>query len=168
MFSKVLTKLIDEAIFPAMALVSAKVIGTIFAVRYFNVAVSDTSSFLSLYISDKANFILVNSYSNLFMYLVVFAGALVFLVRSRWFHDTHITPPFAAKIFSLRLGNFIKTSLEVFSEGTIWLSYSYLMTLILAVQVYFGIVFPYILGLSVVLSLFLTLIFVSDVDREMV
>lgn len=167
MFSRILTKLIDEAVLPALALVAAKILGTILVIKYFNIPVESTSTFFKVYISSKESFLLVNSYSTLFMYLVVAAGALLFFVRSRWFHDTHITPSFAVKIFSFRLGNFIKTSMDVYSEGTIWLSYSYLMTFVLGAELFFGMVYSWVFMLSFALSIILTLIFVSDVEKEL-
>lgn len=166
MFSRILTKLIDEAIVPAVALVAARVLGVIFVTSYFGIPLANESSFLTLYFSNKVDFLKVNSYSTLFMYFVVFLGGVAFLVKSRYFHDTHISPPFAAKVFSSNLGNFIQTSFDIYSEGSIWLLYSFLMTLVLGVELYFRIVYPWVFILSLALSILLTLIFVSDVERE--
>ncbi|OGC50911.1 hypothetical protein A2716_02655 [candidate division WWE3 bacterium RIFCSPHIGHO2_01_FULL_40_23] len=167
MFSKILIKLIDEAIVPAVLLVSARVLGSIFVIKYTGIQFEEKSTFLTLYFSNHTDFLTVNSYSSLIMYGVVFAGGLFFLLKSRIFHDSHVTPVVAAKMFSLKLGNFIQSSFDVYSEGTIWLSYSYLMTIILSVQYYFKLVYGWVFVLSLALSVLLTLILVSDVEREL-
>ena len=167
MFSRTLVKLIDEAIVPAVVLVAAKVVGTLFVASYFGIPATSESTFFSLYFSNREDFLLVNSYSNLLMCLAIALGGLFFLVRSRFFHDSHITPTFAAKIFSLRIGNMVKTSFDVYSQGTIWLSYSYLLTILTATQMYFNLVFTSVFIVSLVLSVLLTLVLVSDIDREL-
>lgn len=166
MFSRILTKLIDEAIVPAVLLIAAKLIGVVFAVKYFDINISPGSSFLNLYFTSQNDFIKVNSYSALFMCLVVGFGAFVFLVKSRYFHDTHVSPTSAARLFHFGVGKFIQTSFDIYSEGTVWLSYSFLMTALLLSELYFGMIYSWVFLISLTVAVFLLLILISDVERE--
>ncbi len=167
MFSRILIKLIDEAILPAVMLVAARILGVLFVAGYFEIPFSSGKSFFTLYFSKPSDFLIVNSYSILFMYLVIFLGGLFFLVKSKYLHDSHVHPSFAAKLFSMKLGSFIQTSFDIYSQGTIWLSYSYLMTLMLGVEAYYKMVFLWVFLASFILSILLTLIFVFDVEKEL-
>ncbi|MBI4091489.1 hypothetical protein HY419_01910, partial [candidate division WWE3 bacterium] len=168
MFSRILIKLIDEAVLPAVLLVAARIIGVIAVAKYYDIPIENGKGVLPFYFSDPRDFVVVNSYATLFMFAVIFAGGVFFLLKSRVLHDSHISPHTAAKVFSLNLGSFVKTSFDLYSEGAIWLSYSYLLTLVMGLQVYFGIVYSWLFLLSLCLSVLLTLVFVSDVEREIV
>lgn len=168
MFSRILVKLIDEAILPAVLLVAARILGVLFVVGYYEIPFNSGNSFFTLYFSNSSDFLIVNSYSILFMYLVIFLGGLFFLIKSTYLHDSHVRPSFAAKLFSMKLGNFIQTSFDIYSQGTIWLSYSYLMTLMLGVEAYYKMVFPWVFVASFALSVLLTLVFVFDVEKELI
>jgi hypothetical protein len=166
MFSRILTKLIDEAILPAVLLLATKVASTVLLVRYYNIPLAEGTNYFTVYFSNQADFIKVNSYSTMAMAVVIFLGSLAFLFKSRLLHDTHISPANATKVAGLGLNGFIKTSLDVYSEGSIWLSYSLLLSLLLGIQVYYQIVYPITFAVSMSCSIFLTLILLSDVERE--
>lgn len=166
MFSRILIRLIDEAILPAVLLIAAKVLGVVLSAKYFGISLGVGSSPISFYFSTQSDFIIVNSFSFLAMCIVVFAGGLVFLLRSRVFHDTHITPQNTATLFSLKLGHFIRTSFDVYSEGTIWVSYSYLMLAVTGIELYFGLLVPWVFAISLANCVFLTLLMISDVEKE--
>ncbi len=166
MFSRILTKLIDEAILPAVTLLATKVVSTILLIKYLEIPLADGTNYFSVYFSNQADFVKVNSYSTISMAVVIFLGALLFLVKSRFFHETHITPANATKVAGMGLNRFIKTSMDVYSEGSIWLMFSLLLSLILGIQVYYQIVYPLSFAISMSGSIFLVLILVSDVERE--
>ncbi|MEK7595296.1 MAG: hypothetical protein AAB443_01720 [Patescibacteria group bacterium] len=166
MFSRILTKLIDEAILPAVLLIGAKVIGVLAVAKYYSIEVSPNSTFFSLYFSRVEDFLQVNSYSVALMLGVIFIGGFFFLIKSRLFHDTHIKPVHSQRLFSLGLSHFISTSFDIYSQGTIWLSYAFLLTVVCGMELFFGMLYPWVFIASLAITFFLTLILVSDVERE--
>lgn len=165
MFSRILVKLVDEAILPAVVLLAVRVGSVVLFGNYFGFGVSVTRA--GFVYDNATGFLTVNSYSTLAMMVVVAVGLLYVLIKSYVFHDTHVAPSIAAKLFSLRLSTFIQTSFDVYSQGAIWLSYSYLMTLAAAVMWYFGLVFNWVFYVGLVLSLLGTYFLVMDVEKEL-
>ena len=164
MFSKILIKLVDEAIVPAVVLVVARVGSVVFFGKYFNLPV--TFSPAGFVYANEHGFLIVNSYSTLVMICIIGIGLLYVLLKSYIFHDSHIHPSFTAKLFSLRLSSFIQASFDVYSQGVIWLAYSYLLLIASAAMAYFGLLFPWVLVVSLVITLLSTYLFIVDVERE--
>lgn len=164
MFSRILTKLVDEAIVPAIILLVARVVSVVFFGRYFNLHVSiGTAGFVY---ADAEGFLIVNSYSTLTMVCVIAVGLLYVLIKSYIFHDSHIRPSLTAKLFTLRLSSFIQASFDVYSQGVIWLSYSYLLLLASGVMLYFGLVYAWIFYVSLILTVISTYLLIIDVEKE--
>lgn len=165
MFSKILVKLVDEAIIPAVFLVITRVLSIILISRHFGLDYTlDSSGFVY---SNPGDFTFVNSYSTLVMICVISVGLLYVLVKSFHFHDTHITPSFTVKLFSLKLSSFIQTSFDIYSQGAVWLSYSYLLMLISGLMTHFEILYPWVFWVSVVLTILCTYFFIFDVEKEL-
>jgi hypothetical protein len=70
-------------------------------------------------------------------------------------------------LFRLRLSSFIQTSFDVYSQGAIWLSYSYLLLLVSGVMFYFGIVYGWVFYVSIVLTIITTYLLIVDVEKEL-
>ncbi|MBU0650179.1 hypothetical protein KJ605_03045, partial [Patescibacteria group bacterium] len=67
MFSKLLIKLIDEAIVPAIFLITVRIVSLVFISRSFGIAITlGESGFMY---DSQADYMLVNSYSMLYMVL---------------------------------------------------------------------------------------------------
>ena len=164
MFSRILAKLVDEAILPAVVLVVVRVLSVLFFGNYFGFDV--TLSRAGFIYGNSESFLVVNSYSTLAMICVIAVGLLYVLIKSYIFHDTHVHPRIAARLFSLKLSSFIQASFDVYSQGAIWLSYSYLMTLTAGVMWYFGIIYSWIFYVGLVLSLLGTYFLILDVEKE--
>ncbi len=164
MFSRILTKLVDEAILPAIVLLVTRVVSVLFIGNHFGYNVTLNSSG---FVYDGAEgFLVVNSYSTLAMLIVVAVGLFYVLVKSYIFHDSHIHPRVTARMFSLRLSSFIQTSFDVYSQGAIWLSYSYLMLLASGAMWYMGIVYDWVFYVGLVLTIIGTYLLILDVERE--
>lgn len=164
MFSRILIKLVDEAIIPAVVLLAVKVLSIFFFSKKFSVPIQiDVTGFV--YPSSQ-DFILINSYSTLAMICVITVGLLYVILKSNIFHETHIHPSLTAKLFSLKLSSFIQTSFDIYSQGTIWLSYSYLLLLSSGVMAFFDLIYSWIFYVACVLSLISTYVLVLDVERE--
>ena len=108
MISRTLVKLIDQAISPAILLVSARIISVILVSYFLGITVTIDSSGFAFPTTE--DYIQVNSYSTLLMIVVLSIGLFYILLKAWVFHDTHISPQLTAKIFTLRLSSFIQSS----------------------------------------------------------
>jgi len=164
MFSRILTKLVDEAIVPAIILLVVRVLSVVVLGRYFNLPVTIGPAG---FVYDSAEgFLIVNSYSTLAMICVIAIGLMYVLIKSYLFHDTHVHPRTTAKLFRLKLSSFIQASFDVYSQGVIWLSYSYLLLLASGVMLYFGIVYSWVFYVSLILTIISTYLLIIDVEKE--
>ena len=94
-------------------------------------------------------------------------GLMYVLIKSYVFHDTHIRPSTTAKLFRLRLSTFIQASFDVYSQGVVWLSYSYLLLMASGVMLYFGIVYSWVFYVSLILTVISTYLLLLDVEKEL-
>lgn len=165
MFSKILIKLIDQAIVPAVFLLAVKIISTILVGKYLNI--DYTFGPTGFVYGSVQDYVLVNSYSTFAMVAALAVGLFYVLLKSLVFHDTHITPRLTAKLFSLRLSNFMQSSFDLYSQGAIWMSYSYLLLVISAIMAAFEMILPWVFYSSLVLTVISTILFILDVENEM-
>lgn len=167
MVSKTLLKLIDEAIVPALLIVGTK-LGSVFILSGI---LNITWDFKTLSITSavsEADFIALNSYSNLIMFLCITIGLLWVVVKSHILHDTHITPTLAAKLVSLKLESFISTTAHIYHQALIWWLYTVLITFLISLQTYYGLVYSWVTYVSVVAAISSTWLIVLDIERESV
>lgn len=164
MFSKILIKLIDEAVTPALTLVAVRILSIFFFSNYFNIEF--TIGPTGFVFRNSAQYQVVNSYSMLSLVLVLGLGLGYVLLKAYLFHDTHISPGDTAKLYSLKLTSFIQSSFDLYSQGAIWLSYSFLMTFTLVVMVLFQTVYLWVLIVGIIVSVATAVFFVLDVERE--
>ena len=165
MFSRILIKLIDKAILPAILLLTARVVSLVALSHYFSINYKITTSgieFMSL-----ADYTQINSYSLLTMVIAIMLGISWILIKSFVFHESHIHPKTTAKLFTLQVPSFIQSSFDLYSQASVWLSYSYLLLIISAVMTFYGIVYSWVLSVSLILTLISTVLFVIDIENEM-
>lgn len=164
MFSKLLIKLIDEALVPAIFLIAVRVVSLVFVSRFFGIEVSlGPKGFI--YHTAEA-YMMVNSYSLLFMVCAVCAGLLHIALKSVIFHDTHISPPLAAKLYSAKIQHLIQDSFHLYSQGLVWMSFLYFLTFGSWVMSIFSMVYSWVVYLAFALSVLFTYVFIVDVERE--
>ncbi len=164
MFSKILIKLIDQAIVPAILLLAVRFVSVTLVAKYYKIPIDITAAGFNLPAESYAR---VNSYSILIMILVLTVGLLYILFKSFVLHDSHISPSLTAKVFSLRLSAFIQNSFDLYSQGAIWLSYSYLLMLVTGLMALFNLTYVWIFVTSLVLTIFSTIMFVLDIENEL-
>src|SRR3989344_1561447 len=97
MIAKNITKLIDEAIIPAMVLILAKMLGLFAAIYFLNLQFEiKNQSFFSILPSLSFNnfqdYVKAENYSNLAMFAGATIGAALVLVKAHFFHLSHIHP----------------------------------------------------------------------------
>lgn len=165
MFSKILIKLIDQAILPAILLLVARIASLLFFARVFSADYTVTNTGFTFY--DTQAYVTVNSYSLLVMQAILAFGIFYVLIKSFVFHDSHIKPRLTAKLFSLNMSSFIQTSFDLYSQGAVWLSYVYLMFLVSTFLAFFSLVHSWVFFVSFVIAILSTVALVFDIEDEM-
>src|SRR3972149_8664380 len=112
MFSRILVKLIDEAIVPATALFAAKIVSSVFLARYYNI--DFTVGRGGFVYQNHVDYLFINSYSTAVVIAVIGLGLLYNLTKAHLFHETHIDPKTAARLYSFRISRFIQTSFDLY------------------------------------------------------
>ena len=164
MFSRILVKLVDQAILPAVLLVATRVVSVVLISKHIGIILNigvDGFTF-----ETRGDYVLVNSYSILAMTLILTLGLVYILFKAYVFHDTHIKPHHTAKLFTLELSSVIQSSYEIYTQGTIWLSYVYLLTLVSGTMSVYKLVFGWVFYFSLVLALISTVLLILDIEHE--
>jgi hypothetical protein len=164
MFSRILVKLIDQAIVPALLLLAARVISVIVIGKKLGFDFNLNATGFSF--ADFSNYVTVNSYSTLVMIVILALGMIFVLAKSYFFHESHVTPGLSAKLFSFNLPSVIQSSFEIYSQGTIWLAYSYLLLIVCGIMTFFAFVFTWVFYISAVVTIILTVLLIIDIEHE--
>ena len=164
MISKTLIKLIDQAIVPAILLLTVRLSSIVLISYYKGLTFTfDSSGFV---FPTQDDYIFVNSYSALTMLVVLAVGLVYILIKAFLFHESHITPHLTIKLFQMRLVSFIQNSFELYSQGVIWLSYLFLLVGAIGVLAFTGLVYKWVFYSGLILGLISTAILVIDVENE--
>lgn len=166
--SKILIKLIDEAILPAVLIVTVKIISAILIVAYLQISFSLTflNGLPKLSLASPQNILLINNLSNLFLLCFLTLVISVILLRAHFLHNTHISPKLTIKILTLNMSSLITNSFNVFTQSFVWLAFLWLTTFTILSSVVFGETGFLIATLSLLISLLLSLALVLDLERE--
>jgi len=164
MFSKLLLKLIDQAIIPAVLLVSTRIISIILVSKQSSINFVLNSNGFAFY--SAADYLAINTMSTFFMTVALSLGIGYVILKSMVFHDSHIKPHLSAKLFSFKLHRLIQSSYDLYTQGTIWLSYMYLLTLASGVMLLFEMIRGWAFYISLAMTLLYTLLFILDIEAE--
>lgn len=165
MLSKILIKLIDRAIVPAILLLATRIVSITLICRYLDLPVKISKS--GFVFESFADFVKVNSYSTLVMTTVLIAGISYILIKSLAFHNSHVKPALSAKIFSFKAHHLIQGSFHLYSEAVIWLSYAYLLLLFTGVMVTSKLLYNWVFYITAGVTLVSTVLFMFDVEEEL-
>lgn len=165
MFSKILLKLIEESIVPAFAFLVIKVLTTLYLGTSLGYNVSIYNIF-SLEVT-KEHYSVINSNILIIFTIFCFLGVLYTIIKSLYFHKSHINPNVTLGLYNLRVNFLIQDSFHLYSQSLIWLIYLY-MTLFISMILYFlGLVNGYVLLLSTILTPLSTYFFILDLENEL-
>lgn len=164
MVSKVLTKLIDKAIVPAILLLATRIVSIVLVSKYLKLSFNISSS--GFVFESSADYIKVNSYSALVMVGMLIIGLLYILIKSLVFHDSHIKPNVTSKLFSLNVHSLIQGSFDLYTQGAIWLSYSYLLLIVNGIMTLSKLMYPQVFFITLGSTVLTTVLFVFDVEEE--
>jgi hypothetical protein len=164
MLSKVLIKLIDRAIVPAILLLATRVVSIVLICRYLGLPVKISKS--GFVFESFTDFVKVNSYSTLVMTIILVIGLFYILIKSLVFHDSHIKPALSAKVFSLKVQHVIQNSFHLYSEAAIWLSYAYLLLIFSVIMLVSKLLYNWVFYVTLGVTLIATILFIIDVEEE--
>lgn len=164
MFSKILLKLVDESIVPAIFLLVTRLVSVVLVAKYFSIPFEVGASGFIFHTAQE--YVIINTYSTFYMMVALAVGLLYVLSKSLLFHETHIRPHLSAKLFSVRLHGLIQSTFDLYTQGSIWLSYCYLMLIVSGFMSLFKLVLPWVFYVSTALCVVTTLLFVLDVEEE--
>ncbi len=162
--SKLLVKLVDRAILPAIFLFASKVVGTFFVASY--IGVDSFNGLVAFNGLTASQYIFVNSYSTIFVFISILVGMCYLLFKAHVTHETHISPYISARIASMRLNNMVQTSFDLFSEAGVWLMYCWLLTLVSMTQVALGAMYLWVPVVAFIFSVISSILVIVDVERE--
>jgi len=165
MFSKLLLKLIEESITPAFAFVVFKVLITIYLGNSLGYNVSIYNVF-SLEVSKDA-YSLINSYLLVVFGLFCFLGILYSIIKSLYFHRSHIHPNMTLNLYNLRATFLIQDSFHLYSQSLIWLIYLYISLFLSMILYFLGLTNGYVLMMMSFLTPISTYFFILDLENEM-
>jgi len=167
MVSKILLRLIDEAIVPAILVISVKILGMFAVTKIFGYTWSlDLTSFFGLKFESHEALLAVNSYSNLLVLIVLAAGLLWIIIRAVHFHETHISPRLALRLFSWDLSHLVVSSVDVYHQAVVWLSYLWLFVVLGIVHAATGMAYGWTAAIGFTIAAFFTWLVISDLERE--
>jgi len=162
MLSKTLLKLIDEAILPAIVVISGKIIGVAVVTKHLKEPFT-----LALANIPHPTATIINTYSNLFSFGAITLGLTIILGKAYFLHSSHIHPKIAIKLHNRNLTSVIETTYELFHKSIVWISYQWLLTLLFVLQAYWEVTnWGFALACLLVTIIFSSL-FIIDVDREL-
>lgn len=169
--TKSLIKLIDAALIPAATMICGKVAGLWLTNIIYKLdwgIVTDPNNFFSVKIvyATLAQQITATSYSNLIMFLFVFIGFMLILMRALFFHSSHVTPKMIAKLATNNLLNLITNSFEIYYQSSVWLIMLWLSLFALFTNVLLGNALPWTGILTLMCTIFATTLMLRDVAKE--
>lgn len=165
MYSKILTKLLSESVTPFLGFLFIKILVTIFTARSlgFN---TDLYNVFTLSVNTK-DYITINS-NVLFGFIIFsFLGLAYTLLKSIYFHNSHIEPKVSISVLNFRVGFLIQDSFHLFSQSFIWLFFNYISLFLTLFLYLLGLSQTYLLIVSSIFTLIGTYFFVLDIEYEM-
>lgn len=172
MVAKSITKLIDEAIIPAMFLILAKLAGLFAATYFLNLEFEiKNRSFMgilpSLSFANLNDYIRAENYSNLAMLAAASLGCALVLIRAHYLHESHIHPKLHAKLASLNLESLVSSSYHLYHLAAIWLIFLWLTTGFLVLSSILQVTYAQISILAFIVAANFSWLFAVDVEKEM-
>jgi len=164
MFSKILIKLIDEAIVPAILLLTGRLVSVVLISRHLGIPFTVSNS--GFVFNSPEDYVKINSYSIAVMIVGLAVGLIISISKALFFHDSHITPKQTAKVFSLKMASFVQNSFEIYSQGIVWLSYLYLLLFVIGIMSLFNLVFPWVLYVTLGTCILTTIVLIMDIEKE--
>ncbi len=171
MIAKPIIKLIDEAIIPALLLVTAKMVGILIAIIFYQLPFEvEYYSFLLVAPSIKfyalQSYILAENFSNIAMFSIAALGSAIVVARLHFLHDSHTHPKIHSKLAVLNLEKLILPGYHLYHQAVIWLGYLWLCVGFLVLSTLSKITYSYLALVALIITINLTWIFAKDIEKE--
>ena len=168
--SSSLIKLIESSIFPAALLVVGKVIGLYLVIRLngleWQVNFVNNTIFSVFPVVFGKDLLIVSSYSDLIMLILVLSGFVFMVVRALYFHNTHIDPRTVVKLANLNFMGLIKGSFKIYTGASIWFIFSFLAEILTIVNMVMGKTYMWVAIFGAVVIIILTVVLIRDIEVE--
>lgn len=171
MLTKSITKLIDEAVIPAVLLILAKLLGLFLSALFLKVNFEIQKGGI-LGVLPQIAFLDIDSYkkaenlSNLVLFTVAALGTIYILIKLHFLHESHVAPKLQARLAKVNLEKLISPSFHLYHQSLIWLIFLWLTFVFLLISTLANITHPIITVIAFLISSNLTWIFSLDVERE--
>lgn len=171
MIASPVTKLIDEAILPASALILAKVAGLVLVILTlklpYQFELGTLFKVLPVIKFDNAqDYLIAESYSNLAMFTAAALGTFLVLIRAHFFHVSHISPKTHTKLISLNIEWLLAPSYHLYHQALIWLTYLWLSVGFLTAHTLAKSTYPQVAIIGFVVAVNFSWVFALDVQKE--
>lgn len=159
-----------EAFLPSFLLILTKVLGMlllpIFLGYEYTVEWKLDIFPLNFIFASPEQAVIVNSYTNLAMYGVIFLGFFWVLIRSYHFHDTHIKPSTTAKLADLKMMHLITTSFDVYHSAFVWFCFMWLAVIMSTVYYLLSLSYMWVFMGTFLASVMMTYLLIDDLEKE--
>lgn len=169
--SKLLVKLVDEAIFPAALIIAAKALGIMVVNLVFGLTWSVDTIFKAFWqphiiYPTEVEAIMVASYSNLFMYTAIFVGMAMIIAKAFYLHDSHVSPQLVLKLAKMDLLQVIQSSFQLYHQAIVWFVFLVLATVFIFSNYMQGMTYAWIAITAVVLTIITFWLLIRDIEEE--
>ena len=163
--------LLDLAILPAALLICVKAVGMAALNYYLNLSWelhTYSNSFFSLkptYI-NVSDILLVNSYTNLFLFICVSVGCMVVTSKALLFHSRKASPFFVLKLARYDLLHLLRSSMHLYKETFVWALFLILTTTYISISFLLGETYSWIAGISVLFCITFIWIIIQNIEED--
>lgn len=168
--SNSLVKLLDNSIIPAAVMVLSKLLGIILVSNFFGIAWSlreyANSMFATSTVLNPDDVIIVTSYSDLFMYIVLATFFSLAVFRSIFFHNTHVTEMVVLSLSKFNMLNLIKDSATVYSKAGGWWIFMVFTNLLIWLNYFSDRTYLWVAIVTTLATVVLSTILLIDIYRE--
>lgn len=169
--SSLIYDLVDLAILPAALFIAAKIIGVVGLNYLFGLPVSfeQTGSIIFSYqpaYNSIQDVMMVESYSNLFVFICILAGCFLVTGKSLLFNHKKASPYFVLKLAKYDLLHLLKSSIHMYKEAFVWGTFLIVTTVYIVISFLVGKTYGWVSGLSIFFCLTFLWIMIENIEEE--
>lgn len=163
--------LVDLSLIPAFLLIIAKVGGIAFLNWVLNLdwkIVQDNALFINFKLTYPTleQVVMVNSYTNLFMYICILAGVMVVTSKSMLLNHRKASPYLVLKLAKMDLLHLLQSSIKIYKEAFVWILFLIITTVYMFISFLLELNYPWIAGLTVITTLVILWIVIQNIEED--
>lgn len=168
--SKSLIRILDECLVPTALLIAAKVLGIVILNQVLNLSWNIKSVSGSLFSTrleySGSDVLVVSSYSNLFMYIVVVVGIVLIIFKMFYLHPKHATPQLVLKLAKADMLHWIKSAFDLYHQAFVWLIFLCITTVFILLSFFNSETYSWVAWISIVCTVVILWLFIKLIDRD--